>query len=1785
MKFIKYHFVILAFIFISILLFFKQVSYAAFVLSKDIHKKSGIPEQQKTSKAVQQQHKKNKQPHSKAEADQSSIWSNAFTFQKVWGTRTDPRTGIFSAWLQAGSLISNMSRGPDITLNINYNSNAFANPDGLGTGWSWNLTHFNPLNNQLTTSQGQSFQLYKIDKDHWWPRYYKVKDIQIDGNKKENFVITYANALKETLNHDGYETRLEQQDGRGVNFDYLPGTHLLNRITDDSGHKISLTYSDNYINVTSYSIDGSPVTVRINRINRQLRTVSFPVTSITDYKTVNINYQGSLLSKIIYPTGLVKTIDYNCNNAMKLPTINEQSRAICVVTKTNIHPGFGQPDIAISYTYDATNANGHNYLAHNSGLSFVQNSASDILFDAPSHYTYQTTTDNGIIKELYTFNKYHLLINTKTISDNDNRVLTESQNFFCRTDVSDGCEQTSFNQLPLAYDRPLKTVTRTWGDNPGELPLITTVIRRYDNRGRLLMSKDSYGREQKITYCSSDNNTSLPGCLKEPKDWSVVSLLHSTTASVPGSDLPAISKYIHYRKLPNINGKGYLLTISSEETYAGAHHISITRQYYDNPANTFTYGLLKKTSFYQNLTADSNSKPVVKYYHYSVNANHSVKTSYSETVVDVDKDKRLQSMSVSLSLFTNQVLSETDAEGKNTNHYFYDYLARITRINVAAGTVFATSKHYDYTTSPTLNQVLITAGNGLKRKIIFDGAGRKLKNFDETISDSGKADNKWIMTWRKIYDNHGRIAAEYSYIPYNINENKKQNAVYKTISLAAKPEYDNRGRIITLHLPDGKKIIRQYDDGKRCIINYEQDINGHYSSVSVVRNNALGKPIKQILLPAMQNPLVTKLCNMQAEKIPGAQVTVTTWDRYGRPVSMTDPTGRATTTRYDALGRVMDVINSAGDRTHNVYNINNQVVEKWAYPADSNKSYLLFSSAYDAADRLLWRAGEDGKKTHFTYTADGQIATKTTPTGHILAWQYNVSGLPVHEWLDGKTISQTNYDHTVVLPIKESDITGTTIFTYNDDGRLQQISHSGKNGYPNYHLQWHYNLARQVISAPDTAGNTIITKYDRLGRTTQAVYKMKNGTEEMLYRLIYDGFSRVEKIYYGSRTKGSKNSIRTIKYDKLGRQSDIADFTEPDNNQNKQRLFEEKYTYDADDNITQIIENGRADQRATLQYQYDQRNNLVAMSCTGSAELPLCPRDTAFAGVDTKEAPVILSQHYTFNDLNRIEKVTEQLSDIQQNRSLNKVMTYTYGDTKTPLRLQRVSTAWNHQVPVTKYLSYDDSGNMVIDGEGNHMTYNIFNQITSVLMPDGRQEKYTYDGSGRKVSEKSPTGNINYLLYVKKALIGEQNGHPGTTHMISYLGVAKAVDGVLDEFYGRNYKGDVITVMHKVASKKNSSHQPFYALKQYNIYSPYGMKWHKKSTQSLPLYQQTLAGFNGTRTDPMTKWQFLGAGHRTYSSAQRYFLSEDPAGDGYAFGGNNPIMNNDPDGNTPKWVGKFLNIINKITSFGLPDSDKGRFWKTFIWMCGWFLSSGVTIGIMFYTGTISIPLFLTELGAGFTNSFLMIATSAKPNNKGLNITAAISGILTAVVCVGINAMALSGVPEARSLAALFKEGEAAVGEQELQVVSATVNIVVPEEMILNRDAAFGRPILKLASEEAVTVLWNSLKKAPKLTKAMTKDNDIQNVLAGIEHTFTQHIDMELFKLLIGLKLRVLADDADGELRGVYNRFYNAIVTQLFGSKKIISRGRTLTDITFSPLSRTVFVCDIGISINSNKKIR
>ncbi len=675
-----------------------------------------------------------------------------------------------------------------------------------------------------------------------------------------------------------------------------------------------------------------------------------------------------------------------------------------------------------------------------------------------------------------------------------------------------------------------------------------------------------------------------------------------------------------------------------------------------------------------------------------------------------------------------------------------------------------------------------------------------------------------------------------------------------------------------------------YDDKDRCTINYRENYQRKHSAITVILSNILDKPIEKRLIPTSLEkiPSLKILCNKQS--IISASISTITYDGFGRVIKKTDPMGNTIHNQYDALGHLSDVTDPVGNRVHRVYNLSGKVVQLWLFPVTGGH-YLLSSSGYNADDQLLFKTAEDGKKTVFTYTNNGLPATIKKPSGHIFSWQYNLIDLPVTSYVDDKILIQSNYDPVTRQLIKKTDITGTTTWMHSIDGLPQKLIHTGKNNYPNYKLMWYYDNNRINIGVTDIDGNITKIKHDKFGRTIRLNYIPINGSVKTLYTVSYDSFSRRESIHYGS------GMYRKIHYDDFGRQNKVTDTL------NDQLISSWQFNYDADNNIIKLNQQAKDNQYAVLNYQYDALDNLTQMHCQGSPGLPLCPRDTAFKGVNVNRAPIIIRQNYFFTPLNRLARVCEISEDLSTGQTLNKTMVYSYNKVNAPLRLQTITTMWNHNTPVIHHFNYDISGNMIIDGEGNHILYNAFNQIIQTTRFDGKQGYYAYDGGGLEVMEKT-TSTKRYFFYLKKQLINEKIfTEKEKIHIIGYQGMARTIDNIIHEYEEHNYKSDVVGVLTKTASANNT-----YKLSQRNIYSPYGMVWHAEKTSS-PLYLQNLHGFDGQQTDPVTGWQFLGAGHRTYNPQQRYFVSEDPFGDGYAFCSNNPIMKADLTGNHSDPVG------------------------------------------------------------------------------------------------------------------------------------------------------------------------------------------------------------------------------------------------------------------------------------------
>ncbi len=532
--------------------------------------------------------------------------------------------------------------------------------------------------------------------------------------------------------------------------------------------------------------------------------------STNNNTNIHIHYLGHLISEVDYPTGLKDEISYNCNGAIKVSLYSKSSlHTLCAVAKKTVIPGIGMDAIVMHYQYSDTNANEHNYLGFNAGLSARAQTYKDVLFEAPVNYTYQTAQDNGLIREIRTYNKYHLLIDDQQISDQSGKTLFSVHNFFCHTDQINGCAHTTFKKLPITYGLPLQIITKTWSAS-AEQPGITKVTATYDKLGRIISQTDTYGRTTKTVYCSVKGDNTCPA---EPEEWSFNTLVKSVTlypakiATDTTSPTPLTTKN-YYRKEKNYNGKGYINVLYQQILQSGGQYVKTTNYYYKDDDNPLTWGLLKQKV----LTDNSTTAAIKRDYYYLQSDDGQKKTVQS--ALELKNGQRQLSSSVVSSLFTGQLLANTDPAEKNTTCYHYDAWDRPVSSDFAIGTPFAVSVHYQYTTSPALNQVLITAPNGLQHKVIFDGMGRQLMDFDEAIDTAGKAKHGvWHLKKKITYDQYGRVKAQYAYI-------FKSPMIFHELMITQR--YDESGRAVRVYLPGGEINVNLYDDALRCVVSYKK---------------------------------------------------------------------------------------------------------------------------------------------------------------------------------------------------------------------------------------------------------------------------------------------------------------------------------------------------------------------------------------------------------------------------------------------------------------------------------------------------------------------------------------------------------------------------------------------------------------------------------------------------------------------------------------------------------------------------------------------------------------------------------------------------------------------------------------------------------------------------------------------------------------------------------------------------------------------------------------------------
>ena len=345
-----------------------------------------------------------------------------------------------------------------------------------------------------------------------------------------------------------------------------------------------------------------------------------------------------------------------------------------------------------------------------------------------------------------------------------------------------------------------------------------------------------------------------------------------------------------------------------------------------------------------------------------------------------------------------------------------------------------------------------------------------------------------------------------------------------------------------------------------------------------------------------------------------------------------------------------------------------------------------------------------------------------------------------------------------------------------------------------------------------------------------------------------------------------------------------------------------------------------------------------------------------------------------------------------------------YPEAYNPNRLLSYRIKWQGQAystaPAT--LTYNSSGHIIKDVDGNILHYNAFGrQDRFTNAATGESTTYTYDSVGHQIAKQPfsaqnrPLQSPLYMLYSSNSIVAKaQRDKDHRLHLSAELaGLAHSEDGVITRWYLHNYKGDVLQ------SYSNES-----GLLGNNVYSPYGMQYNRQNNQltglpkplqdQSPWWQSHLPGFDGEVNDEATGYQFLGGGYRAYNPVYRQFMAKDSFSpfkkvNGYGFGDNNPIMNTDPTGHAPRWLGYAMGAMGIGMSIIM---------GVLLPVAGAAIGSGIT--------AVGATVSVVGAVAGTASGSLQIAATKHPQNKTLQKVSNGFGIAGGIAAMAMGEMGM-----------------------------------------------------------------------------------------------------------------------------------------------------------------------------------
>jgi RHS repeat-associated protein len=741
--------------------------------------------------------------------------------------------------------------------------------------------------------------------------------------------------------------------------------------------------------------------------------------------------------------------------------------------------------------------------------------------------------------------------------------------------------------------------------------------------------------------------------------------------------------------------------------------------------------------------------------------------------------------------------------------------------------------------------------------------------------------NKTQMAYDQLGDLASQTDADGGTWTYAYDAAGEQTSVTDPTGAQTQATYDSRGRKIT-----STQLVRQ-NTSAADTTSYGYDDASNQTSVTTPAG---------VTTTAAYNPLG----EMTSSTDGGGNTTSYAYNLNGQAARATLPDGSGATAAYDQAGRITGIsqLNAAGTvlRTASAgYDADSNLTSSTDFrgttttatydptgeltaltqPVTTTKNIQL-GYGYDLNGNLTQQTSGNGNTTWTTYNSRSLPQTVTEPptarytsaADSTTTNMYDAAGNLVSQTLPGGTQITSSYDPMGrVLTESGTGATAATAartYTYDTAGRMltAATAAAGTQGSPGYQPAtndtFSYDDRGLLLAAAGSAGASGFG-YNASGQLTTATDP--SGTSSYTY-------SKAGLLATG--TDAASGTTGSYSYNKLNQVTAISYGTGNDTR---------SYTYDPMHRLaSDTLSTATGAQAAAISYGYDTNNDITTMTTSGLA--------TAGGGTGT------VTNTYGYDLASRLTSWTATPAS-------GTAATTSYGYDSDGNLTSNGAAGY----------SYDARDQLTSDSKGNTYSYAADGDLSAQTASGGAVTSYTSDAYGQQITDAGSSYTWDALDRVTAATAGTASialTYSGATGQLTSDGTAT---------YSRDPSGALIGINSTTAGRTlalTNQHDDLVgtftpaaaALASSATYDP----WGQVIAATGPAVQ---IGYQGQWTDPLTGQVNMGS--RFYNPAHGNFNNHDttPAGNPYAYAGDNPVTVTDLTGHSPDGTGTGAGTITQ----------------------------------------------------------------------------------------------------------------------------------------------------------------------------------------------------------------------------------------------------------------------------------